>query len=149
MLIDALKSLRGEKRVGVRFADGKGGLRRLSYSELIDLGCSFANGLFRKGVHTGEPVVLVMTNPESAVVTILGCMIAGCPPTPIYPPQNAGAVPAFLKFVKHVADRSKATLIVAAAQPYAFLGNVPHEADTLRGVHKFEAILHGDRKSVV
>src|SRR3990172_2319492 len=113
MLTDAIRDLKAERNVGVRLADGRGRLNRLSYGELIDRARCFADGLFRQGAQTGEPVVLVMTNPESAVVAILGCMIAACPPTPIYPPQNASAVPGFLRFVKHVADRSQATLIVA------------------------------------
>src|SRR5262245_28478247 len=101
-ILEALKDLENEQKVGVHFADQKGQLRRLTYGELVRRGSSFSDGLRRKGVLSGESVILVMTTPENAVVAILGCMIAGCPPAPIYPPQNLRAVPNFLKFVAHV-----------------------------------------------
>src|SRR3972149_2027344 len=103
----------------------------------------FADCLLRKGVNRGEAVILVMTEPESAVKAILGCMIAGCPPTPVYPPQNLSSVPSFHNFIKHVAKRSRASFLVANAQPFLLLGNVPHEVNSVKGIDKFEHLLNG------
>lgn len=142
-IIDALKDLRDCKAVGVHFADERKRLRSVSYAELVDRALKFAGGLLRRGVKPGEPVILVMIEPESAIVAILGCMIAGCPPAPVYPPQNLRAVSGFLEFVKHVAARSQASMIVAEAQPFALLRNIPKEAPSIRSVGSFEKILEG------
>ena len=142
-ITERFRELRYEKTKGVLFADQQGKLIRYSYSELMEKGRRFAGGLLKKGVHPGEPVILVMTDPQSAIIAILGCMMLGCPPTPVYPPQRLQAVSGFLRFLKHVVERSGATLIVAEGQPYAFLGSLPHDTKTIRSVEKFESIYQG------
>ncbi len=143
-IVDKFSDLRKVQDRSVLFVDGRGASHRYTHKELLDTAQSFAGGLLKSGVNPGEPVVLVMTNPEAAVITILGCMMLGCPPTPVYPPQNLQAVPGFLSFVKHVADRSNATLIISEGQPHIFLGAIPHETKTIRGVQKFETIFAGN-----
>jgi fatty-acyl-CoA synthase len=132
--------LRNETTKGISFVDLHGKVKRYSYAEITELSRKFAGGLRKKRVNPGEPVILVMTDPQSAIIAILGCMILGCPPTPVYPPQRLQAVKGFLGFMKHVAERSRATLIVAEGQPYAFLGSLPHETETIRSVEKFETL---------
>lgn len=139
-IIEALREIQNVQTVGVHFADDKVGLKRLSYGQLVRQGRLFADGLRRRGLKPGEAVILVMTNPENAITAILGCMIASCPPAPIYPPQNLRAVPNFLNFVKHVALRSNAAYIVADSQPYSILSS-PRDIPGIRGVKKFESIL--------
>lgn len=141
-VLEALLDLQHVHDVGVQFADIRGHLNRHSYGELVQHGRRFAAALLRQGVERREPVILVMTDPENAVIAILGCMIAGCPPAPVYPPMNLQAVPNFLNFIKHVVERSGATYVVADAQPYSFLGNVPHESPGVKGVEKFANLMH-------
>jgi len=141
-VVEALKDVESE-HVGVQFANHRGGLKRLSYRELVRMSAVFADGLRRQGVRSGDSVILVMTSPENAIIAILGCMIAGCPPAPIYPPQNLRAIPNFLKFVNHVAARCNATFLVADSQVFAYLSNVPRDLPGLRGMEKFEGIFSG------
>ena len=140
-IIEALREIQDVQTVGVHFADDKVGLKRLSYGQLVRQGRLFADGLRRFGLKAGETVILVMTSPENAITAILGCMIASCPPAPIYPPQNLRAVPGFLNFVKHVGLRSKAAFIVADSQPYSILSGSSRDLPGIRGVEKFGKIL--------
>ena len=142
-ILEPLKDLENVQNVGVHFADEKGNLRRLSYGELVRKGSAFSEGLRQKGVEPGQAVILVMVNPENAIIAILGCMIAGCPPAPIYPPQNLRAVPNFLKFVKHVAQKCHAAFLVSESQPFALLGDLANKIAGMRGIDKFENILVG------
>ncbi len=144
-ILEALKDLWDCKDVGVHFADERKRLRSVSYAELMERAQRFAGGLFRCGVKSGEPVILVMIEPESAIVAILGCMIAGCPPTPVYPPQNLRGVSGFLQFVKHVAAQSGASYVVAEAQPFSLLGGIPKETASVRGVERFGKVMQGER----
>ena len=148
-VLEAFAELQHVRDTGVQFANIRGELKRHSYADLIQYGRCFAGALLRSGVQRGEPVILVMTEPENAVIAILGCMIAGNPPAPVYPPMNLQAVSNFLKFIGHVADRSGATFLVADAQPYAFLGNVPHESPGIRGVERFGNLMRGSNKEEI
>jgi fatty-acyl-CoA synthase len=90
-----------------------------------------------------------MTEPESAINAILGCMIAECPPTPVYPPMNLSGVSNFLNFIKHVASRSNATFVVADAQPYGILGNVPQNSPPVRSVLRFSDVMVNARPAEI
>ncbi|MCI0417130.1 fatty acyl-AMP ligase [bacterium] len=126
---------------GVRFADATGAVKHYSYAELMNQAGRVANGLRMQGIQPGDPVILVMTNPQAAILAILGCMMLGCPPTPVYPPLNLQAVPGFLRFIKHVAERSTATMIIAEGQTYSFLGSISHQTKTVRNVLRFETLI--------
>src|SRR5438105_10168145 len=102
-LLDSLRDLSRVRERGVTFYDGRGRPHRLPYAELWARALRFANGLRRAGMRPGEALVLVLPDPEEAIIAILGSMAAGCAPAPIYPPISAQAVPAFLRFLGHVA----------------------------------------------
>src|SRR5437588_12561337 len=94
-VLEALKNVERVRSVAAHFSDPKGKLRSVPLAEIVTRSRRFAGGLFRRKIRPGDPVILVMTDPEAAITAILGCMIAGCPPSPVYPPQNMRAVPAF------------------------------------------------------
>lgn len=146
-ILEKLSELRDVTTLGVRFVDDKG-ITRVPYSELIDRARVFAGSLQSRGVKSGEPVILVLTAPESAIIAILGSMIAGCPPTPVYPPANLQAVTNFLDFLKHVAGRSKAAFLVADAQPFKLLGASGQISDILRGVERFDRMSGSSRSEM-
>jgi fatty-acyl-CoA synthase len=140
-ILEAALELRNSKDPGISFANSSGNLRNVSTGDLISQAQKFSGGLRKLGVREGEPVILVMTEPESAIIAILGCMIAQCLPTPVYPPMNLAAISAFLKFITHVAVRSSATFVVADPQPYGILGNVTKDSPPIRGVAQFADVM--------
>lgn len=140
-VLQTLKEIEHQEKTGVHFVDEKGKEKFLSSAGLIAQAKRVAAGLRARGVQSGEPVVLVVTEPQTAILIILGCMMAGCPPTPIYPPLNLAAVPAFLAFVNHVVDRSRATFLVADEQPYRVVAGVGKGVNRLRGIEKTAALL--------
>ena len=149
---NVLESLREYSRMsetGVYFADAVGKLKYVPTGELISNARRFAGGLKKSGAKPGEPVILVMTEPESAINAILGCMIAECPPTPVYPPMNLSGVSNFLNFIKHVASRSGATLVVADSQPYGILGNVPQDSPLVRNVLRSSDVMINARPAEI
>lgn len=139
-VLQALKEIEHQGKTGVHFVDEKGREKFHSSADLIARAKCVAAGLRARGVQTGEPVVLVVTEPQTAILVILGCMMAGCPPTPIYPPLNLAAVPAFLAFINHVVDRSRATFLVADEQPYRVVVGVG-KGNRLRGIEKTANLL--------
>src|SRR5262249_22262276 len=77
-LFSALTDLVGCHERGVTFYDGRGRPRRVPYAELWARGLRFARGLHRRGLKPGEPVVLVLPDPEEAIIAILGAIAGGC-----------------------------------------------------------------------
>lgn len=140
-ILESLHELHKRRDPGISFANSSGNLKDVTTAELINHAQKFAGGLRNLGVREGEPVILVMTDPESAIIAILGCMIAQCPPTPVYPPLNLAAISGFLKFITHVAARSSATFVIADPQPYGILGNVTKDAPPIRGVAQFSDVM--------
>jgi fatty-acyl-CoA synthase len=148
-VLDSLREFSRMSETGVYFADAAGKLKYVPTGELISSARRFAGGLKKSGAKPGEPIILVMTDPESAINAILGCMIAECPPTPVYPPMNLSAVSNFLNFIKHVASRSNATFVVADPQPYGILGNVPNEASSIRSVLRSSDVMVNARPAEI
>ncbi|MCI0446301.1 fatty acyl-AMP ligase [bacterium] len=140
-ILEAVHELRNRKDPGISFVNSSGNIRNVTSADLINQAQKFAGGLRKIGAKEGEPVILVMTEPESAIIAILGCMIAQCPPTPVYPPLNLAAISGFLKFITHVASRSGATFVIADPQPYGILGNVTKHSPPIRGVAQFSDVM--------
>ena len=148
-VLESLREFSRMSETGVYFADAVGKLKYVPTGELISNARRFAGGLKKSGAKPGEPVILVMTEPESAINAILGCMIAECPPTPVYPPLNLNGVSNFLNFIKHVASRSGATFVVADSQPYGILGNVPKDSPLVRSVLRSSDVMINARPAEI
>src|SRR5215813_4693526 len=140
-LLDSLDDLSRCRERGVTFYNSRGRPHRVPYAELWARSLRFASGLRRRGLQPGEPAVLVLPDPEEAIVATLGAMAAGCPPAPIYPPASTLGVPAFLRYLGHVAARSRARHVIAGAQVFPFLGAVPRDVRGVRGVDRFGALI--------
>lgn len=140
-LVEALERIRRRTDRGVTFLDAKGRAKFRTYADLYDASARFAQGLRRRGLDAGDSLILALPEPEEALIAILGSMLAGCPPAPIYPPMGFLGVPAFLRYLEHVARRAKAKRVVAGSQITPLLGAVSHDAPTITGVDRFGAVL--------
>jgi acyl-CoA synthetase (AMP-forming)/AMP-acid ligase II len=142
-LLDPLRELSRVTNRGITFYDPRGRAKQVSYAEMWRRALAFGGGLLRRGAQPGQAVVMVLPDPEEAIIAILGAMAVGCPPAPIYPPFSARAVPSFLRFLGHVATRAGAQIVVAGNQVYPFLGAVPRDVPTVRLVERAGALAGG------
>lgn len=142
-LTEDLLAVRRIEHRGVTFLDPKGRPKYLSYGDLWDAAARFAGGLRERGLVPGDSLVVAFPEPEEALVGILGSILAGCPPAPIYPPMGFLGVPAFLRYLEHIARRARARWIVAGSQITPLLGAVPRDVPTIEGVDKFAAVMSG------
>jgi len=140
-LIDAFAHLQHIESRGITFYASRGESKRVSYAELWRRALCFGHGLQKRGVAPGEPVVLVLPDPEEAIIAIIGSMAVGCPPAPIYPPFDTKGIPAFLRYVGYVGRRSKARHMVVGSQVYPFVGTVPSEVDSIQRVERFASVM--------
>ncbi len=140
-LIDSLAHLQHLESRGVTFYGSRGDTKRVTYAELWRRALCFGHGLQKRGLKPGQPVVLVLPDPEEAIIAILGAIAVGCPPAPIYPPFNTKAVQGFLRYLGYVARRANAQHIVVGAQVYPFVGTIPGEVDTVKRVDRFSSIM--------
>jgi acyl-CoA synthetase (AMP-forming)/AMP-acid ligase II len=136
-LLPALDALRTAAGRGVTFLDARGRPRRVAYPDLWSTALRFAGGLRGRGIAPGEPVGLVLADPEETIVAVLGAMAAGCPPVPIYPPADLGGVPATIEYLRHVASCSRASRFVSMRLLTPFLAAAGWEA------YRFVSMLDG------
>lgn len=65
------------KKIAIIYEDEKGRSRKITYSELNDEVCKFANVLKTLGVKKGDRVVTYMPNIPEQAITMLGCAKSG------------------------------------------------------------------------
>jgi len=140
-LSDAFVNIRDRRDRGVTFLDVKGRPKFRSYADLYDAASRFARGLRDRGLEPGDTLLLALPEPEEALIAIMGSMLAGCPPAPIYPPMGFLGVPAFLRYLEHVARRAQAKRVVAGSQITPLLGAVPSDVPSITGVDKFQSLI--------
>lgn len=136
-LLQAFESLRAANGRAVTFLDARGRPTRVPYPDLWNAALRFASGLRRRGIDPGDPVILVLADPQEAIVATLGAMAAGCPPVPVYPPADVRAVPATLSTLRHVARRSRARDVVVGSLLLPFV------ATSRLRAHRFAPLLDG------
>jgi len=134
-LLPGLHALRAARGRAVTFLGTRGNRWRIPYPELWNSALRFAGGLRARGLRPGDPLLVVLADPQEAIVAILGAMAAGCPPVPVYPPAELGGVPAALESLRHIARRSRARHLVAMPMLLPFL------APTRLETHRFSRLL--------
>lgn len=140
-LVDSLRGLDRVASRGITFYDTRGRSEHVPYAELWRRALSFAAGLRERGLTPGQPVALVLPDPQEAIIAILGSIAIGCPPAPIYPPVSSRAVPSFVDFLGYVCKRAEAARVVVGSQVYPFVGTIPRTVDTVTGVDRFGAVM--------
>lgn len=120
-ILAAIEGLATERRRGLTFVDA-GGRTLVPFAELVERARRVATALRAQGLRAGDAVVVVLPDPEQAIVAILGAMAAGVTPAPIYPPTGLSALTVFLRHLEHLIARSGARGVIAAGRLVPFLG---------------------------
>ncbi|MEZ5829922.1 MAG: fatty acyl-AMP ligase [Dongiaceae bacterium] len=108
---------RGE--TGFNFFTAKGDLAQvLTYRELRDRACDFAQGLVRLGLAKGERMLLIADTDPDFMVAFCGCQYAGVLPVPVALPMTLGGRAAYIDQLRQQLTGCGA---VAAMAPEGFL----------------------------
>lgn len=142
-LVEDFQRLRNIRDRGITFLEGKGKSRFRSYADVYEAASRFARGLRDRGLQPGDSLLLALPEPDEALIAIIGSMLAGNPPAPIYPPIGFLGVPAFLRYLEHVARRANAKWVVAGSQITPLLGAVPKDVPAVGGVDKWQSLISG------
>jgi acyl-CoA synthetase (AMP-forming)/AMP-acid ligase II len=100
---------------------GRDGRVRWTFAELTDLAARIASGLLQRGLRPGGRVVLLVRDPEAALVIAAATLWAGG--TLVAPPGSGG-----WRAALHAARQTRPTVVVADAATWPALAVVPELA---------------------
>jgi acyl carrier protein len=88
----------------------------LTYAELRQRAADVAAGLRQRGTPPGTAVAVMLPTSEAYFTTFLGILLAGCIPTPIYPPARPSGLEEHLRRHVRILDNAQATALVTVPE---------------------------------
>jgi fatty-acyl-CoA synthase len=89
-----------------------GSERRVSYPDLWGYALQRAHRLHELGLQKGDRVALILPEPDSFVLSFIGCLTGGIVPVPMYPPLTLAKLEAYGETVRHILQASGAKVLV-------------------------------------
>jgi acyl carrier protein len=95
----------------------------LTYADLRQRSAEVAAGLRQRGTPPGSAVAIMLPTSVEYFTTFLGVLLAGCVPTPIYPPARPSGLEEHLRRHVRILDNAQASVLVTVpeARPLARL----------------------------
>jgi fatty-acyl-CoA synthase len=139
-LVDALARLpRGTAR-GFRFIGSDGSERYFPYEQLESEARRRAALLASVGIRKGERIALVIPEGHEFVLSFLGAVLAGAVPVPIFPRATFKVARDYVETVAHIAEASRAVLLLCAESNQALVEPAQAEVTSLRSVRSVERL---------
>jgi acyl carrier protein len=103
--------------------DGGQPAAELTYADLRQRSAEVAAGLRQRGTPPGSAVAIMLPTSVDYFTTFLGVLLAGCVPTPIYPPARPSGLEEHLRRHVRILDNAQASALVTVleARPLARL----------------------------
>ncbi len=100
---------------GYRFVQARGVESYKSHADMHAAARRVAGALHALGLRRGDPVAIVIGDPESFLTVLFGTSIAGVVPASLYPPSPTGDLPSYLDGTARVLRACAARAVVTSA----------------------------------
>lgn len=119
-LAAAVEALANTHERGFTFVDTQGAERFYSFHALHAEALKRSYGLRQLGLKKGDRISLIVAESDDFVLTLLGAMLAGVVPVPIYPRLGFKASDGYVDTVAHITNAAGCAAIVTTEQqePY-------------------------------
>jgi len=124
-LAAAVEALADTRERGFTFVDTQGKERFYSFHELHKEALKRSYGLRRLGLAKGDRISLIVAESDDFVLTLLGAVLAGVVPVPIYPRLGFKASDGYVDTVAHITRAAGSSAIVTTQQ------QEPHVRDAM------------------
>jgi fatty-acyl-CoA synthase len=115
-LAAAVEALANTHERGFTFVDTQGAERFYSFHALHAEALKRSHGLRRLGLKKGERISLIVAESDDFVLTLLGAVLAGVVPVPIYPRVGFKASDGYVDSVAHITNAAGSAAIVTTEQ---------------------------------
>jgi fatty-acyl-CoA synthase len=124
-LAAAVEALANTHQRGFTFVDTQGAERFYSFHALHAEALKRSYGLRRLGLQKGDRISLIVAESDDFVLTLLGAVLAGVVPVPIYPRLGFKASDGYVDTVAHITNAAGSAAIVTTEQ------QEPHVRDAM------------------
>jgi fatty-acyl-CoA synthase len=139
-LVEALTRLpRGTAR-GFRFITSDGSERYFPYVELETEARRRAGLLASLGIEKGDRIALVIPEGHEFVLSFLAAVMAGAVPVPIFPRASFKAAAEYVDTVAHIAQASRAALLLCADSNHALIEPAKAQVASLQSIRSVERL---------
>jgi fatty-acyl-CoA synthase len=133
-LVDAVRSLAGDRVRGFVFVRADGSERLYSFHDIAAEAERRAGHLAARGLRKGDRLALVIPEGDEFVLSFLGAMFAGVVPVPIYPQLTFKNIEGYHDTVAHIASASGAAMLLTTASTRQYVDPVLSRVDGLRAI---------------
>jgi 1-acyl-sn-glycerol-3-phosphate acyltransferase len=127
-------------RIAIRLLSPDGGEESFTYHALWDSAQSLAAGLREEGLEPGDAVAIMLPTGPAFFQAFLGALLAGCVPTPIYPPLRRSQIEDHLRRQAGILRNAQAPVLIASEDTRLFARIVRALAPDLRHVTTVEEL---------
>ena len=111
------------------------------YADLRAKARRIAAALQAKGLRKGDRLGLILPDSQDFIATLLGAMVAGVIPVPVYPPMNLGKLDNYLDNTTHILSHAGCSLVVTDGRVRPILGQLIENAESIKEIATLEKLL--------
>ena len=133
-------------RVHIHLREDDGSETPLTYGWLWDEARAVAGGLTARGLGRGDRVALMLRTERRFFPTFIGTLMAGCVPTPLYPPFRADRIEEYATRQVAILRNAGARVLVAFREVQQVAGMLKQQVPSLEAVVGTDAIAGETRR---
>jgi acyl-CoA synthetase (AMP-forming)/AMP-acid ligase II len=141
--VTGLLELRASSQRPIHYLDGNGRSTDLTWGHVSRRSLQYGERLRRRGVRSGDRVVIMLPTCPEYLYTFFGIIAAGAIPVPVYPPFNLKQLKQFLHTLVGVFNDSGASTIVYWKDVKPILGQALAQAPGVRHALQVEELENG------
>ena len=121
-------------RTHIFLADKEGQDTPLTYGWLWTTACQIAGGLKARRLKRGDTVAIMLRTERDFFPTLMGTLIAGCIPVPLYPPFRADRIEEYVTRQIRILQNADARLLITFNTVERVAGILLHQVRSLNSV---------------
>lgn len=113
----------------------------LTYGWLWTTACQIAGGLQVRGLKRGDTVAIMLRTERDFFPTLMGILIAGCVPVPLYPPFRADRIEEYVTRQIRILQNAGARLLITFNTVERVAGILLHQVSSLDSVVTVDSVV--------
>ena len=127
-------------RIHIHLREDDGTETQLSYGWLWDESARVAGGLTARGLGRGDTVAIMLRTETRFFPTVIGTLMAGCVPVPLYPPYRPDRIAEYASRQTAILENAGARLLVTFRDVERLAGLLKRQVASLEGVVGADAL---------
>ena len=131
-----------DNRLGYRYLDRKERETLQPFASVAEQSSQIANGLWDRGVRTGDTVAIVLPTGPDFMNVFFACSHIGAIPVPLYPPVRLGRLDEYYEKTAAMLAVSRAAILITDARAGKLMGRVLEHTAPPLGMCRVDDVRH-------